>query len=1505
MVFITASPLLARNISKMYHRVLNYLKSMMYEKEKKAKSSVAKTSAEKVVVHEDTPEDEFEEIGEKDGSDSKKDERKENNSHMVTEAMEGFDLKILDDAEKEIEQMLDDININEDSNEVPNSFYKVGIDDFPLFLTLKEFLYLMDSLMPTSFFARNVDNLIRAGIKKTNGKKAFYRHKDTTSANRLHDSLLFRETFSANYTVELSSDEEEEHETIKVSAKEEDLGNTELKDDHNIFSPEDLVSEVDYQDFVDVFYPTYQKNTKYHWKLNIEANIVWQKIRNMDLQYASKYSDNVDQVALDVYRAYKKWKESSGCYDLNDLYDHLYKSHEIDMVASNLVDFLYLDEIQDIPEHLLNYLRKFGNKYFYFSGDNAQNITKGVTFKFEDLAKTYSSYKKSKLKTDFFALKINFRSHQQILDLANNIVYLLKMFFPETLEYLPSEKSNMTGATPVIMPLDSTEDQLIQFMKDTMNLREETVISEQSDAKFVSSNYKFANSQVFITRDYRSKQALLEKYSNAIVLTILEAKGMEFDDVILYNYFSDTASNKAMLMYGRSMEISTKRVSEPREEMVASDRIVYYKKCQDDEGVYYTEYEIGIDKVDLRKYDNDLTLTERSDNADELKLLYVAITRARKRVLIFDEPRGNMSKSSRNVFDQLWLELNLVKSAFSEVAVKEFKSSAPVEKVREKKKWIRDGIEYMQKSHYDFAELCFRSAEFEKGVTLANLCKNAINLKRDYLLLNAVNSQNAEEQKEIEENRIRLRENIRDLADHFMRNGWFEQAIQSYSVGGYLALCADKLSEFKHYKRAADYYFELGRYDEAMENYKQASDYMGMISCLQSEKNMGNLLMLFNLIKDKVGKADLAALKAIAKRRLREEIISYNKSLITGDSDLSEKKGRLDMQQLAEEIEDIEQARIEKDGPIKNEASETASKAGFDKPLTILSDSEFDDGVGSFKEVEIDEVMSNQGSFEFVNSEIDELEKLSESFVDVSVQGQKVVTNSSLFEDFTTAMDKHFSFKENEMLMKAINICQSNYDDLIKTKNNTQKDDGEKIFELDMIEISESIALDIIKFVNNCGAYTLRLLIERKLGINQHLLTLMISYLYQTTPQQHAVAKWSLLDPTQKKKLNLFDTITANCNEIRRLATMSFVNVLKKCDQKAVKILMEQNDMEARIGMNIMVLLGYFRQLAHLLSLPMASKLLATYGEIQTLIMLKISNNEVEIFDKEALLTDLIVAPGIKKLAVVYAYFEGHFDVIKSSLYYFSIHYLWSKKTYLASTFEKELEEIAIRNELLALALSILKDFISENYEEGFKKVQEINISQIARGNTLEGGYLAGVLLNCFYFFNKNFLSPKILSQKSYKDCQSHLKPYLNIFKSSILYKTKQNLFLEGMLLSMSISLIPAGCPPLALYTHAGTLVHRSSLVMAIIADITSCDEDADSGYMIGSLKYDVRAGRMRVPGIFVADCGQEFYNVRIEFIFTLLSHMAFAHIRQIGRFILNQTLTRNQSNSWSWVMDG
>src|SRR5579862_5193055 len=49
----------------------------------------------------------------------------------------------------------------------------------------------------------------------------------------------------------------------------------------------------------------------------------------------------------------------------------------------------------------------------------------------------------------------------------------------------------------------------------------------------------FGAEQVILVRDEEAKAALQERIGNvALVLTILQSKGMEFDDVLLFNFFS-------------------------------------------------------------------------------------------------------------------------------------------------------------------------------------------------------------------------------------------------------------------------------------------------------------------------------------------------------------------------------------------------------------------------------------------------------------------------------------------------------------------------------------------------------------------------------------------------------------------------------------------------------------------------------------------------------------------------------------------------------------------------------------------------------------------------------------------------------------------------------------------------------------------------------------------------------------------------------------------------------
>jgi len=85
-----------------------------------------------------------------------------------------------------------------------------------------------------------------------------------------------------------------------------------------------------------------------------------------------------------------------------------------------------IDEVQDLPHAIVYLLSKVASYGVFYSGDTAQTIAKGVGFRFCDLKSLFNSNlfdSSLKLKPPVIKhLTINFRSHNNILQLANSIV---------------------------------------------------------------------------------------------------------------------------------------------------------------------------------------------------------------------------------------------------------------------------------------------------------------------------------------------------------------------------------------------------------------------------------------------------------------------------------------------------------------------------------------------------------------------------------------------------------------------------------------------------------------------------------------------------------------------------------------------------------------------------------------------------------------------------------------------------------------------------------------------------------------------------------------------------------------------------------------------------------------------------------------------------------------------------------------------------------------------------
>eukprot|EP00501_MAST-03F_sp_TOSAG23-6_P001586 GSMAST32.ASY1.ANO1.1652.1 assembled CDS len=193
-------------------------------------------------------------------------------------------------------------------------------------------------------------------------------------------------------------------------------------------------------------------------------------------------------------------------------------------------DRVYVDEVQDLtPAELALIFMAVGEnpKAVTVAGDVAQQVTAGVEFKFSDVLTVMNMHKinpafrkqKETFRADAKILTENFRTHQGVLKLANYFINLLRKDF--YLENALEEHSKNMGPPPatwvttieqLLVELGEKSSALLLFIDDT-------------------SKQAFRQSKAF--------QKLMEKKQQTILMfTVVEAKGLEWEHVVLVNFFS-------------------------------------------------------------------------------------------------------------------------------------------------------------------------------------------------------------------------------------------------------------------------------------------------------------------------------------------------------------------------------------------------------------------------------------------------------------------------------------------------------------------------------------------------------------------------------------------------------------------------------------------------------------------------------------------------------------------------------------------------------------------------------------------------------------------------------------------------------------------------------------------------------------------------------------------------------------------------------------------------------
>ncbi|KAM4689014.1 TPR and ankyrin repeat-containing protein 1 [Discoglossus pictus] len=529
-------------------------------------------------------------------------------------------------------------------------------ENFPVFVTSQQLLLLLDASMPEQFFPRNEDGSLKRSIIGWSALDEV----DITDLLREDDE------FDANTEIE-----EEEKEC-------------ELKEnDPRVF--------VTFELFANELWPKMVKG-----KAVYNAALVWKEIKSFlkgsfealscslgrlteeeYIKLGKKRAPNFQGDRKEIYRLfvlYEQIKSKKGYFDEEDfLYNLSCRLSKVEELPWSIHE-LYGDEIQDFTQAELFLLMRCINdpNAMFLTGDTAQSIMKGVSFRFSDLRSLFYYANKNCVSDQkncivrkpkrIYQLYQNYRSHSGILYLASGVVDLLQHYFPESFDRLPRDCGLFDGPKPTVLESCSVSDLAILLRGN----------------KRKTQPIEFGAHQVILVANETAKENIPEELSLALVLTIYEAKGLEFDDVLLYNFFTDSEASKEWRII--SSFSPAFHSHEERQPLI----------------------EVPLDST-IAPTGRPFTLNPEMHKMlnGELKQLYTAVTRARVNLWIFDE---NLEK--RAPAFEYFIKRNFVKVVQTDEN-KDLDDNMFV-KSSSKEEWIAQGDYYARNQCWKVAAKCYQ-----------------------------------------------------------------------------------------------------------------------------------------------------------------------------------------------------------------------------------------------------------------------------------------------------------------------------------------------------------------------------------------------------------------------------------------------------------------------------------------------------------------------------------------------------------------------------------------------------------------------------------------------------------------------------------------------------------------------------------------------------------------------------------------------------------------------------
>ncbi|KAJ3877376.1 hypothetical protein F5051DRAFT_453113 [Lentinula edodes] len=486
---------------------------------------------------------------------------------------------------------------------------------------------------------------------------------------------------------------------------------------------------------------------------------------NLSTRSQSTFAENREDL-YELFMAYLAKKKRFGDVDGADRAHEILDFFKLQGIPGQRLDHLYVDEVQDnlLIDTLILRLLCHDENGLFWAGDTAQTISVGSSFRFNSLKafqwrleenrRSTSSNSQAAIEPQTFQLSVNYRSHSGIVDCAHSIIELITRFWKDSIDRLAPEKGVVAGLKPLFF---------VGWDEDTAGL-DHFVFGDSGN------RIEFGAQQCILVRNEAARDRLKLKLGDGVglIMTIYDSKGLEFNDVLLYDFFGDSPAKLAQWRLILS---------------ALNDRSV----------VTAPEFERN-----KQRYASICT---------ELKFLYVAITRARENVWIVD------SSESSEPMRMYWTERDLVRNIEPGTnAPKLATSSSPED-------WARQGDLLFERKKWAEAKHCFERALQPEKVAIAEAYRLREKAERSSLDKSNAKLRNAQFHEAAEAFYQCSRSARRKRISDFVRLSG-----TCYEKAGEFLLAARNYNLARRFNDSVRCYRKADRYDEAVKIVQTETD---------------------------------------------------------------------------------------------------------------------------------------------------------------------------------------------------------------------------------------------------------------------------------------------------------------------------------------------------------------------------------------------------------------------------------------------------------------------------------------------------------------------------------------------------------------------------------------------------------------------------------------------------------------------------------------------------------